>query len=145
MECGCVQMMALMRARKEELSKRLQQGRKAAAFEMSDNAERLDMRCAHLEEALQRAERVKEELGETVKLLAAVEARRALERELAVAVPGVTRAEVKVAVALEALAAAVAGWGSANVTPWGKRDVCGGRINGRGRWALDAVLTDPET
>jgi hypothetical protein len=119
--CVCMQMMALMRARVEELSKRLQQGRKAAAFEMGDNAERLDMRCAHLEEALQRAEGVKEELGETVQLLAAVEVRRAMERELAVAVPGVTRAEVKVAVGFEKLAAAVEGWGSVAVTSWGER------------------------
>ena len=113
-------MVALVRARVEELSKRLQQKRKAAAFEMSDNAERLDMRCTHLEEAMQRVEGVKEDAaGETVQLLAAVEARRGLERELAVTVCGVTRAEVKVAVGLEKLASEIEGWGSVAVISWG--------------------------
>jgi hypothetical protein len=115
-------MMASVVARVTELSERLQHGHKVAAIEMSDNAERFDMRCAHLEEALQRAERAKEELGETASLLAAVEARCVLDRELAVAVPRVKRAEVKVA--LEKLVAAVEGWGSADVTPCESCGVC---------------------
>ena len=109
----------------EELCKRLQQERKAVAFEMSDNAERLEMRCAHLEEALQRGKGMTDAVMATASPLAAVEVRRALERELAVSVPEVSHAEVKVTVELDPLAAAVQGWGSVAVlTSSGKR---GGR------------------
>jgi hypothetical protein len=109
----------MVRAREAELLETLAQERKVVVFEMVDHAERLELRCQRVEEALARGGRVvSTPAPDAAAAATAAEARavqRVLERELGAGRPEVLRAAATVRLELGAAALALAGWGGVTV------------------------------